>query len=203
MLSQTIYLVRHAESTLKGRYCGSTDAGLSKTGIQQAKKLGKFFHSIPLDLCIHSDLKRTRQTAEPIYAKKSIPVRESPAIRELHFGKWERLKFSSIERRWPEIYSRWMRAPHAVQIPDGESFSQLCERINRFVQELKGCSERNAVIVAHGGSLSVLTMQLLKKPLSQFWQWLPPNASISILKRNLNHSSSEFKAIRLKDTSHL
>jgi len=203
MIFQTLYLVRHAESTMSGRYCGSTNARLNIHGITQAKSLSKFFASIPLDACFHSGLKRTKQTAEHICVKKEMTVRESPNLREIYFGKWERRRFDYVERYWPRIYSQWIHSPNKVQIPSGESFSRFRERVQTFADELIRTTERNSVVVAHGGSLSVLMMALLKKPLNQFWKWIPSPASISVLRRELNHGISDFNVIRFKDTSHL
>lgn len=196
---QTIYLVRHAESTMKGRYCGSRNASLSRRGMKQAKKVGEFFHSLPIDVCSYSDMKRTQQTSSYL-RREGIVFIKSPQIREIDFGDWEGCKFSTVTSRWPKIYKQWIRSPTRVDIPSGERFTDFCRRIKSFSKKLCKSKAKNIVVVAHGGSLAVLIMILLKKPTAQFWKWVVPLASISIFKRSFRGKLMKFKRVRLIPT---
>ncbi len=203
---QTLYLVRHAESAISGKYCGSTDAPLSKNGFKQAKKVAQVFNRIPLDNCYFSDLRRARQTIQyfnhkTAFAKTSYL--KSRELREIHFGDWEAASYDQVSSQWPELYNRWLKSPTTVQIPSGESFPAFLSRVKAFSKKLTKNTAKHVAVVAHAGSLSALTMLLLKKPLTQFWKWIPPNASISILSRALNGKASTFKIVRMKDCGHL
>lgn len=203
---QTLYLVRHAESALSGKYCGSTDAPLSEKGLKQAKMVAQVFNRTPLDACYVSDLQRARQTIQHFNHKTSSGKTKyltSRKLREINFGDWEAAAYDQVSAGWPELYRRWLKSPTAVQIPSGESFSAFSARVKGFSQDLTKNIGKNVAIVAHAGSLSVLTMVLLKKPLTQFWKWVPPPASISILKRALNGKAAPFKIVRMKDCGHL
>ena len=203
---QTLYLVRHAESALSGKYCGSTDAPLSIKGFKQAKKVAQVFNRIPLDICYFSDLKRARQTIQYFNPKTSsvkTSYLKSRELREIHFGDWEAYSFAQVSSQWPELYRRWLKSPATAQIPSGESFPAFLSRVKAFSEKLAKNSAKHVAVVAHAGSLSALTMLLLKKPLTQFWKWIPPNASISTLKRALNGKASKFKMVRMKDCGHL
>lgn len=193
MLQQTVYLIRHAESTMSGRYCGSINAPLSLQGLRQVKKLSSFFNNISVDLCFFSDLKRARQTSQSVKAALAVPARP---MREICFGEWEGRKYDAIASRWPKLYDRWLRAPQKIQIPAGEPFDNFFDRVGFFASCLKKISAPTVAVVAHGGSLSVLNMILLGRPLGEFWKWVPSLSSISILKRNLDGASSKFKLIR-------
>ena len=63
-----------------------TNVGLSPTGFKQAKKLTRYFKSIPLDKVIHSGMKRTKITAAHVHANKDIPIVPCEDMREFHFG---------------------------------------------------------------------------------------------------------------------
>lgn len=204
---QTLYLVRHAESTISGKYCGSTDAPLSRNGFKQAKKVAQVFNRIPIDACYYSDLKRARQTLQYFNHKNSsvkTAYLKTRQLREINFGDWEAASCDEVSSQWPELYNQWLKSPATVNIPSGESFSAFLARINVFsAKHLFKNTAKNIVVVAHGGSLSVLTMALLKKPLTQFWKWIPPAASISTLKRALNGKITSFKIVRMKNCMHL
>jgi len=201
-MKQTLYLVRHAQSTMSGKYCGSIDAPLSKKGLWQAKKVAQFFNPLPIDSCYFSDLLRARQTIQYFKSKKTSYL-QSRELREIHFGDWESLSYDQAASQWPELYPQWLKSPTTVQIPSGESFSSILSRVKTFSKKLTKDTAKHVAIVAHAGSLSVLTMILLGKPLTQFWKWTSPNASISILSRNLNGKASAFKIVRMKDCEHL
>ena len=200
---QTVYLIRHAESTMSGRYCGSTNAALSKIGIQQAKRIGSFFRLHPLEICYLSDLKRAQQTAKFIFRNRSVAFQKYRHLREIHFGDWEACDYKSVSLRWPEVYPAWIKSPVTIDIPSGEPFKIFIERINKFATLLIQSQEKNVAVVAHAGSLSVLTMILLKKPMKQFWKWIPPVGSISTLRRDLSKNAAGFRLVTAKDISHL
>lgn len=202
-MEQTLYLVRHAESTMKGKYCGFTDAPLSATGYRQAKKIAKFFSGIPVQICYVSDLKRARQTLLYFTFSRQVISLQTSQLREINFGKWEKRSYAFVAKQWPEIYSQWMKSPANVKIPLGESFSDFFTRIKSFSKNITAATKSNIVVVAHGGSLAALIMVLLKRPLKEFWQWIPKTASISILKRALNGKASSFQIERMNDLSHL
>ena len=124
-------------------------------------------------------------------------------MREMHFGDWEAAPFAEVSAKWPKIYKKWIKSPSKVDIPSGESFAAFQSRVKTFSAVLEKNKSRHIAIVAHAGSLSVLTMLLLKKPLSQFWKWIPPNASISTLKRSIKGKPAAFKIERMKDCAHL
>jgi len=83
-----LYLIRHAELESKylGRYIGSTDARLSSKGKEQAKKLARFLKDVPLDAIYVSQLKRAKQTADPISQQRNIHLKTDLRLAEIDFG---------------------------------------------------------------------------------------------------------------------
>ena len=197
--SQTFYLIRHAESAMSGRYCGSTDAALSRKGRLQAARIAGRLADIPLKTSCFSDLKRAKQTASYFHAGKKLELIPSKQLREIHFGKWEGNDYASVASRWPALYSRWIESPMTVRIPSGETFAHFAARVADFSAGLKRLDRGHVAITGHGGSLAVLHMILLRRPFDEFWKWVPPVASISVLKKK----KSRFELVRLHDTSHL
>jgi alpha-ribazole phosphatase len=122
------------------------------------------------------------------------------SLGEMHFGAWERHQYASIASKWQTIYEKWIKTPAKVQIPSGESFMDFCERVRSFSVKLNEFKNQPVAVVAHGGSLAVLAMILLRKPLNQFWKWVPGVASVTILQRDRNGS---FQCVKFNDQSHL
>lgn len=200
---QKIYLVRHAETVLDGHYCGAMDVCLSKHGDVQARKLGAYFESIPIDICFASPLLRTRQTAAHICTGKKLEPQFLDSIREIDFGEWEGKKFDEVQRRDPAIYKQWLENPFETKIPKGEPFNEFSKRVGAFALQIKKNRFSDILVVSHGGALSMLLIHLLDMKSGEFWNWAPSLASITELRRSFNGTASAYQLVRFKDTSHL
>jgi broad specificity phosphatase PhoE len=64
-----VAIVRHAEKDDEGQ-----DPGLTAAGKVRATRLAALFRKSKLDLLIASDLKRTRETLEPVAKEKSMKI---------------------------------------------------------------------------------------------------------------------------------
>lgn len=159
-----IYLVRHGSTPLneQGVYFGWLDPGLSDNGKLQADRLVPTMDSLPLDRVYLSPLRRCTETAAPSLAGRDIPVVHDDRLKEMHFGKWEGLRYQEIEAMDPEGWTAFTTDWKSFCIPDGEGFSGFYERVAHFAKEIKGGRETERIlIVAHQGVLRVLTACLL------------------------------------------
>ncbi len=200
---QTLYLIRHAETTYDGKYIGTTNCPLSRKGLKQAHRLGKRFQSVDIDYCFVSPLKRARQTAGFILGKRTVPRLHHPLLREIDFGLWEGHVYRAAHRKWPRVFTHWDKSPHKVHFPRGESFGGFWKRVNRFSRSLMKRKEDTVAVISHGGTTAALLMSLLDRPLKEFWKWTPPLASVAVLTRNLNGTESAFVLRKVKDVAHL
>jgi broad specificity phosphatase PhoE len=170
-----IYLARHGETPLSGTFCGSSNPALTRRGRAQARAAGRILSRFPIDRCYASPLLRARQTAQLIQRRLKIPVVTGIALRELRFGAWEGLRFGEIEKKWPALAKRWTIDPIKVRIPRAESFAALRRRIKRFLASIH---QENVLIVAHGGSLSAIILELLSLPDRKFPKHILPTGSV-------------------------
>ena len=192
MIKKRLILVRHGHCDKSGTYCGSTDAPLTEKGLSQASAVAKKIASVPISICYYSPLRRASQTAQIICSARRIRARPEPLLKEIDFGLWEGLTYAEIAARWPDLAERWLTDPARVTVPGGEPFSALSGRIRRFLQNLsKEGSARNVLIVAHGGSIAALMMEVLGKPVSDFFKLLPALASIQKVDWRLAGGSAE------------
>ena len=102
-----------------------------------------------------SPLKRAQQTAAAL--KKALGykgvIKTEPAIAEQHFGKWEGLTHQQVQTRYPDEYQALWDNPAQFTPPEGESFSQLFERVANWY---KGGITTASFFVAHSGSIQVI-----------------------------------------------
>jgi len=197
-----LLLIRHGETTwnAEGRYQGQTDVPLNETGRRQAQALAQRLASEEIDAVYASDLRRALETAKIIAAPHSLPVQEDSRLRELCFGVWEGLSYAEIEEQAPDTLAAWRDAPLDNTPPGGETLTQFSERVQAFLDDVKGNHpEQTVLVAAHGGTLRAVLCSALGLSPASYWQFRVSNGSLSDV------SLYEEGAILnvLNDTAHL
>ena len=136
-----LYLVRHAEPTLAGRFIGRTDPPLSEAGRVQAASLA----TLSVEHVFVSPLRRAQETAEFIAGTRTTLY----DLAELHFGDWEGLTWGEIAARDPELAERKLADWFAEPAPNGETLEKLLTRVNRALQHIQNGTHEAVAIVAH------------------------------------------------------
>jgi alpha-ribazole phosphatase len=110
--------------------------------------------SLSVDRIVTSDLRRAHASAEIAACIRGLPLIVDPRWRELDFGMWDGLTPEDV----PEgALSRFWSDPVACPPPEGESWSQIRERVGAAIATLSGPT----LVMTHAGAmraaLSVLT----------------------------------------------
>lgn len=179
-----LLLVRHGETTGNSaeRFWGRTDVALSETGLQQAERLRERLAGEKIDAVYASDRVRAMKTAEIITTGRGPAVTPCPELREIDFGLIEGLTFDEINRQYPEIAGAWFHPDISLRFPDGESFTDLNNRVARFVPRLAGHAQAETVlVVAHSGVLRLLFCKILGIEAGHWRRFRLDLASLSIL----------------------
>jgi broad specificity phosphatase PhoE len=149
-----LYLVRHAEPTLAGRFIGRTDPPLSERGVEQALAM---LPGLAVDHVFVSPLARAQETASFINAARTT----LDDLAELHFGDWEGLTWDEIAARDPALAERKLANWFSEPAPNGESLADLLSRVSRALHRIRSEPYSRAAIVAHaavnGAIRSLLT----------------------------------------------
>ena len=181
----SIFLVRHGETRLTGTFCGSSDPTLSSSGRAQAVSAARRLAQFPIGVSFVSPQRRAKETAAIIRRSLHVPQMTQVSLHELHFGVWEGLRFKAIEKKWPRLARRWAEDPTKVRIPGAETFGSLRRRIKRFLEKNRSTFlKRNVLVIAHGGTLSAIVLELLKLPLREFPKHIQPPGSIRMIEGN-------------------
>ena len=199
-MATTIILIRHARTSWNSRriYCGSTDIGLSPLGKKQARLLSRrMINGFQIEKVFCSNKKRAIETARIIF--KGMPISKVPALRELHFGCLEGLSHPQIMRKYPVVYSRWLKDPFSAKLPRGEDTRLFKKRVLRAFKKITVANKNKTVaVVTHGGVIAILLTHVLKK--NNFWKLVPGSASLSIIEFGAKMPP---RARILNDTGHL
>lgn len=151
---QTLILARHGESdySARGLLNGdpSTEVGLTALGEEQAVELGRALREVPLDLCVTTELHRTRRTAELALAGRDVPVEIWPDLNDPRAGAFEGGSLDDY-RGWA-----WT-AGSAEPVPGGgESRLEIVARCARAYGELLERPEPTILAVVHALPIAYL-----------------------------------------------
>jgi broad specificity phosphatase PhoE len=159
-----LILARHAEPArwTRGRCIGRTDAGLSREGVRQARSLAKALRAAGIDAVVSSPAIRAIRTALPIGVATSVSHDVDVDLREIDFGSFDGLRFSTIAREHPDVYARWMVSPTAAEFPEGESWNDLQGRARAAFRRIATTHEgRTTVVVTHIGVILAILADVL------------------------------------------
>ena len=197
-----IYLIRHARTIAneEKRYVGWEDVDLAEEGYLQAERLASRFQDIPISALFSSDLLRAVKTAEALGKGRGIKLERDPALREIHFGEWEGLTLEEIMLGYDGEMRKWYKNPFQNSPPGGESFQDVCARIEKFITSLAPPKREGAIaIVSHGGAIRSILHKYMGLREKEIWRIHVENTSVSLLQSN----GATFDVIFANDFSHL
>ncbi|MBY6068732.1 histidine phosphatase family protein [Leisingera aquaemixtae] len=145
-----LFLVRHGPTHAKCMV-GWSDlpADLSDTAA-----LNRLSEYLPAGaLVVSSDLSRAVETATAIQgSRERLP--HAGALREIHFGAWELRTWAEVDAEDPERIRAYWETPGDVTPPGGESWHQVCNRVNAEIDGLIAAHRgRDLVVVGHFGQI--------------------------------------------------
>jgi len=151
-------LVRHGESVFsaRGLATGRVDVRcpLSERGKAQARALAEEIAGEDIDLCVTSELERTRQTADIALAQRSIPRVVLAELNDPLYGSYEAGPLDD--------YLVWALANDSAAEPPGggERRQTLVARYAAGFRRLVGQPERAVFVVTHSLPIAYVLMAL-------------------------------------------
>lgn len=140
-----LVMIRHAPADTRGRLIGRTDVPATADGLAVAA--GRLAHALSgIARRVSSPALRCRQSASAIWPGETVET--IPGLHEQDFGVWEGLPLSDVPDLGPLPVSELARH----RPPGGESFEDLCERVQAALLPLTEVAGQVAV-VAHGGTI--------------------------------------------------
>jgi alpha-ribazole phosphatase len=155
-----VYLIRHTETVCEKGVCyGQSDVRILEPYLELFESIKC---QIPTDAVVYSSpLFRCTELAK--YLSNEI-ITDTRLI-EMNFGDWEMKSWDAIA---PEELNPWMTDFVTVRVPNGESFIDLHDRVNNFLEkELQNFTSKPVIIVAHAGVIRSILCKISNLPLKE------------------------------------
>lgn len=155
-----VYLVRHTETVCEKGICyGQSDVQILEPYLELFESIK---NQIPADAIVYSSpLFRCTELAKHL----SNVIITDNRLMEMNFGDWEMKNWDAIP---PDDFAPWMNDFVNVAVPNGESFVDLYNRVNDFLEkELQRKYNVPVVIVAHAGVIRSILCKIASLPLKE------------------------------------
>ena len=175
-----LFLVRHGPTHAKCMV-GWSDL---PADLSDSAALARLDSYLPRDaLVISSDLSRARDTADAIQGNRTrLP--HTNDLREIHFGDWELRTWAEIDAEDPERIGAYWEYPGDVTPPRGESWNQVCARVNTAIDQLVDTHfGRNIIVVGHFGQILTQVQRADKLTAEEAFAHRIDNLSVSEISK--------------------
>ncbi len=151
-----LYLVRHTTPNIEKGICyGQSDIGITSSFHTEVKKIHQQIPMQEVSKVYSSPLQRCKLLAKTFNQEILFDDR----LKELNFGDWEL-------QPWDAIHSReldpWMKDFVNVQVPNGESYIMLQQRVLDFYGSLDLSLSEKIVVITHAGPIRALLSHFQK-----------------------------------------
>lgn len=197
-----IVLVRHGQTEWNRveRFRGLADLDLNELGRRQAKAVAEKVAQWSVVAVYSSPLRRAATTAQIIGKRVGLEVKLLPGLIDINFGEWQGLSPEEAMAKDGSLYSLWLKSPHLVRFPGGESLEQVRDRAVVAVNDLMTAhSKGTIVLVSHKVVCQLLLLHFLDLDSSHFWQVTQDVSAINLFEVN----DGRPVALLLNDTCHL
>lgn len=170
-----IYLTRHGQTDFNKRdiVLGSTDIELNETGLSQAEELAEKVSGLDVDIIIASPMLRAMKTAQFVAEKNGLEIITDNRLREWNYGEYEG------KTRFTDGFAENKKNFGVKMGKTGESLLQLAQRVYSALDDIiKNYSEKNVLIVSHGGVCRVIETYFHDMTTAEFENWFMDNCQI-------------------------
>ncbi|MFO8044368.1 MAG: histidine phosphatase family protein [Halomonas sp.] len=157
----------HSEANAAGRIISRPERGLSGFGLSprghaQLKALLADWPWPPPDRLVHSDFRRTTETAGWIARHFGLPLSADVGLRERNFGELEGLS----DCHYPDVWTLDVDDPEH-QVFGVESVTSVADRMLAVIAALEAEAHSETILlVSHGDPLQILLTAVEERPLS-------------------------------------
>lgn len=196
-----IILIRHGETewNVSETFRGRRDVGLNEMGIKQAELLGNYLIDLRVEAVYSSPLKRALDTAKSVANHHGLDVSVAHGLVDFNYGAWEGLLHQEVRDKYRGLYERWLKEPHMVRMPDGESLDEVRERARGVVDRVVSKHSGTVVLVSHRVVNKVLICSMLGLDNSHFWDIKQDMGGITVFE----YEGGRFTLSKHNDTSYL
>lgn len=147
-----LVLVRHTSVNIeKGMCYGWLNVPLHTDFLNEADRVKKKIGNTFFDAIYCSPLVRCATLAQYL-AESPAELIFDARLKELNFGMWEGQLWSTIAES--DVGKKWFQNWEALPCPEGESYTQLIDRIRDFYTTTLNINrDKRVLIITHGGAI--------------------------------------------------
>ena len=157
-------IVRHGATVLSAedRFAGSTDVPLGDDGRVHAERLARRLAGEAIAAVYSSPLRRTIETAAIVARPHGLVPIPHDGLREIDHGRWEGLRRTEVEARYPEEYAAWESDPLTYAPPGGETGQHVLDRALVATREIvRDNPDRTVLVVSHKATIRLIVASVL------------------------------------------
>ena len=160
------------------------DAQLTQRGHDQAGETAAFLHShVQFDALFTSELQRTIDTIAPLAALQNRTSTPLPGLNELEFNLPEGSTFRDLYRVFGETRRALKNKPLSeIVMGNGRTMAEIYAGYLAAWQTIVDAQGEHILVVAHGGTNSLLISTLLGMPLHRYLRFYQDNCAINIIE---------------------
>lgn len=189
MAATSIIFVRHGKTPTTGTKLPgrAPNLHLSNEGKLQAEIVAKeieksssSFLGKKVAAVYASPMERTQETAKPIAKVLNLRVRTLQGLNECDFGDWtgRRLRELSKLKSWSTV----QKQPSSFRFPNGESFTEMQNRMLKTVDKLvERHSGETVICVSHADPIKAILSSAIGTPLDLFQRIVVGPCSTSVV----------------------
>jgi len=196
-----LYLVRHAKSKRNAGIPSKVDAELTEDGLEQARRLGSYFHDVKLKKVYCSTMLRAITTLDAIKPYiENIPITFTKNIVEHDMGIYAE-KGRDDWKSYAEDAKKLGKEFVDFKPKGGDSLKETYQRARKFYKYLlKNHMGKTILVVGHGLFLLQLILNILSLDSSEGRLYQLSNASVSTFNIGRN---GKIKNFHVNDYNHL
>ncbi len=185
-----LIIVRHCQAAgnLERFFQGKIDSDITPLGQKQIAATSEFLKDEKIDVIYTSTKKRARLSADGINKYHNLPVIIDERLCEIDAGKWEGVYLTDIERLYPEQFYNWRNVPSEFQAPDGESMTDVYNRVSAALNDIiRDNIGKTVCIVSHACAIKNMVCYLHGKSVDDVGNYpIGTNMSVNIVKTDEN-----------------
>lgn len=186
-----IIVVRHGQTAWNEgegeRFRGRAEVELDDKGIRQTRATAARLAQWEVAAIYSSPLKRALSTANILAEPLRLQVQPMEGLIDIDYGRWQGLSLKEAAEDDSKLYELWLKSPHLVTFPQGESLEQVQKRVVSAVESLVPQHPgQSIVLVSHKVVCKVLFCSLLGLDTSHFWQLQQDPCAINLVEADEN-----------------
>lgn len=111
------------------RLQGSLELPLNSRGQSQVARIIDQLKEMAIEAVISGPCEPCLSTAQALSQALSVKRKESDELANFSYGLWQGLSIDDVRRKFPRVFKQWEDAPETVCPPEGETISEVLDRI--------------------------------------------------------------------------